>query len=153
MMRFVMKLMVLTATFSVFAGLAFADSVNQENGLALKGYDPVSYFTDSKPVLGKAEFTAIHDGATYRFTDAKHRDMFVADPVHYAPQYGGFCAFGVSQGHKADITPAAFTIVQDKLYLNYNADVMAIWRKDIPGFIAKAAASWAEVSKQTEVAH
>jgi YHS domain-containing protein len=114
-------------------------------GLALKGYDPVAYFTDGKPVQGKAEFTARHDGATYRFATAANRDRFAADPAKYAPQYGGYCAFGMAGGYKAPIEPDAWTVVDGKLYLNYNQSVRSRWSTDVPGYVRKADANWPTV--------
>lgn len=74
--------------------------------------------------------------------------MFASDPTHYAPQFGGYCAFGTAKGHKAATEPQAFTVVDGKLYLNYNDDVLNSWRKDIPGYIAKANANWGTVKTQ-----
>lgn len=115
------------------------------SGLALKGYDPVAYFTEEKPVAGKAQFTARHEGALYRFASAANRDAFAAAPQKYAPQYGGYCAFGVASGYKAPIEPDAWTVVDGKLYLNYNRAVRSRWSSDIPGFVAKADANWPTV--------
>lgn len=112
------------------------------SGLAIYGYDPVAYFTEGKPVEGRAEFTAVHDGATWRFASAAHRDRFIADPAAYAPQYGGCCAFGVAGDYKVKVDPAAWRIVDGKLYLNYDTRVQRRWVADIPGYIAKAAANW-----------
>lgn len=113
-----------------------------EHGLAIYGYDPVAYFTEGKPVEGRAEFTARHDGATWRFASAAHRDRFVADPGAYVPQYGGFCAFGVAGNYKVKVDPAAWRIVDGKLCLNYDTRVQRRWVADIPGYIAKAGANW-----------
>jgi YHS domain-containing protein len=130
--------------------LALACAVHAQNNvdasdLALKGYDPVAYFTEGKPVRGKPEYTAAHDGATYQFTSAASRDAFLAAPAKYAPQYGGYCAFGMASGYKAPIEPDAWTIVDGKLYLNYNQSVRTRWSADIPGFIRKADANWPSV--------
>jgi YHS domain-containing protein len=130
--------------------LALALGVQAQNnvdpsGLALKGYDPVAYFADGKPVRGKPEFTASHEGATYRFASAASRDAFRAAPAKYAPQYGGYCAFGMASGYKAPIEPEAWTIVEGRLYLNYNLPVRSRWSADIPGFIRKADANWPTV--------
>lgn len=111
-------------------------------GLALHGYDPVAYFTVSKPVRGKAEHTATHAGATYRFASASSRDAFTANPDSYAPQFGGYCAMGVALNKKLDVDPAAWRIVDGKLYLNLNKKVQREWTQDIPGNIAKAVRNW-----------
>lgn len=127
---------------------ASADEVFATNGVAINGYDPVAYFTDHKPVKGSQKYTAAYEGATFYFASADHRDMFASDPTHYAPQFGGYCAFGTAEGHKAPTQPQAFTVVDGKLYLNYNDEVLNSWRKDIPGYIAKANANWGTVKTQ-----
>ena len=136
----------------LLAGAAQAGAVNAENGVAIKGYDPVAYFTEHQAVKGSAAFQAGYEGVTYWFASAKDRALFEKQPAHYVPRYDGFCAFGASQGHKADIDPTAFTIVGDQLYLNYSHDVQTQWKKDIPGYITKADQNWPELSKSTEVA-
>lgn len=123
----------------------------EEDNLALRGYDPVAYFNDRKPVKGSAGFQADYKGSTFRFASQANRDAFIADPVRYAPQYGGFCAFGLAGGYKAATDPAAFTIVDGKLYLNYNRAIQQQWSKDIPGFIAKGDRNWPAVSRHTKV--
>lgn len=132
-------------------GVAQAGTVNQDHGVAIKGYDPVAYFTDNKPVKGSKAHSFVYEGVTYEFASAAHRKLFVADPEKYAPQFGGFCAYGTATGHKATIDPAAFTIVDGKLYLNYSTKVRDKWQQDEPGYIHKADEAWPTVSQQTEV--
>jgi hypothetical protein len=140
------------AALAVLAGApALAGSVNEVNGLAIKGYDPVAYFTEGRAMDGSPAYTATHEGTTFEFASAANRDLFLADPARYAPQYGGFCAFGTSRGYKADIDPRAFTIVGDRLYLNYNLEVREEWSRDVPGHIAKADTNWPTVRETTEV--
>ena len=110
--------------------------------LALRGYDPVSYFTDGAPTPGEIDITAEHNGATYRFASAEHKAMFEADPAKYAPQYGGYCAFGLAQGYKFDGDPQVWKIVEDKLYLNLSPKVSTIWHENVPGNIENADAKW-----------
>ncbi|WP_147124420.1 YHS domain-containing (seleno)protein [Shimia ponticola] len=119
--------------------------VYSEDGVAINGYDPVAYFTEGKPVEGSGDFTAVHDGATFRFASAENRDLFAADPVAYAPQYGGYCAYAVSRGYTATTSPNAWTVHDGKLYLNFNRTVRALWSRDIPGNIEKGDANWPEV--------
>ncbi|MBH0239510.1 YHS domain-containing (seleno)protein [Methylobrevis albus] len=133
------------------SGAAHAGEINEIDGVAIKGYDPVAYFEDAAPVAGRADITAEHAGATFRFADTGNRDAFLADPARYAPQYGGFCAYGTARGYKAGIDPAAFTIVDGKLYLNYDTGVQATWAKDVPGYIARADGNWPEVKLTTKV--
>ena len=109
---------------------------------ALRGTDPVAYFTDGRPVEGSRRFTHEWQGATWRFASAQNRDSFAADPERYAPQYGGYCAWAVSQGYTASTDPEAWRIVDGKLYLNYSKSVQRRWEKDIPGNIAKADRNW-----------
>jgi YHS domain-containing protein len=132
-------------------GVAQAGAVNEDHGVAIKGYDPVAYFTDNKPVKGSKAHSFVYEGVTYEFASAAHRKLFVADPEKYTPQFGGFCAYGTATGHKAVIDPAAFTIVDGKLYLNYNTKVRDVWQKDEPGYINKAKEAWPTVSQQTDV--
>lgn len=119
-----------------------AQEVNIVDGYALHGYDPVAYFTIGAPTPGKSEFVAEHDGATYRFSSAENRDLFIGDPEKYAPQYGGFCAFGTAMGRKFDGDPLAWRIVDGKLYLNLNKQVQERWITDIPGFVRSADHNW-----------
>jgi YHS domain-containing protein len=136
-----------------FAGAAQAGAVNQDRGIALKGYDPVAYFTDHKPVKGSARHVFAYDGGTYEFASAMHQKLFAAAPEKYLPQFDGYCAYGVAAGHKADIDPTAFSIVDGKLYLNYNTKVRSLWRQDIPGNLEKAEDAWPIVAQQTEIVH
>jgi hypothetical protein len=136
----------------LFAAVAHAPAnageINAANGVAISGYDPVAYFREGKPVKGAAQFAHRHKDATFHFASAANRDSFAASPEKYAPQYGGFCAYGTSRGYKAPIDPAAFTVVKGKLYLNYSVDVQQTWRKDIPGYVAKADGHWPTVRTQ-----
>ena len=115
------------------------------SNVAVGGHDPVAYFTDGKPVEGSSEFTTEYKGATFRFATRENLEQFEADPDRYAPQYGGYCAWAVSQGYTAPIDPAAWKIVDGKLYLNYNDDIQQKWEQDIPGFIESANANWPSV--------
>ena len=112
---------------------------------AVGGYDPVAYFTDGKPVAGKSGITHQWKGATWRFANEKNRGLFKASPEKYAPQYGGYCAWAVSQGYTAKGDPKYWKVVGGKLYLNYDASVQQNWEKDIPGHIASANRNWPKV--------
>lgn len=135
----------------VFATPAFAGEYFERDGVAIYGYDPIAYFAEMKPVKGSAEFRAEYQGSTFHFSSATNRDRFTADPDKFAPQYGGYCAFGLAKGYKAVIDPAAFTVVGDKLYLNYSDTVRSKWVLDIPGYIRKANENWPDVRKLTKV--
>lgn len=130
----------LTAAFGM-AMLALLPRLSAQE-VAISGYDPVAYFTDGAAVEGSADFTATHDGKVYRFASAQHRDAFAADPERYAPQYGGYCAFAVANGALAPVDPQAFTVVDDKLYLNLSQSIRTQWSRDIPGNIARGDANW-----------
>ena len=114
-------------------------------GAAIDGTDPVAYFTEGKPVEGSSEFTHEWNGAKWRFASAANRDAFIADPAKYAPQYGGYCAWAVSQGYTAPTDPEAWKIVDGKLYLNYNKSVQAQWEGDVEGNIRAADNNWPKV--------
>ena len=112
---------------------------------AIKGYDVVAYFTEGKAVKGTKQFTYEWKGATWFFASAENLAAFMDKPEQYAPQYGGYCAWAVSQGDTADIDPEAWKIVDGKLYLNYDADIQTKWSADIPGNIQKADANWPQL--------
>jgi hypothetical protein len=116
-------------------------------GVAIKGYDPVAYFTDGKPVEGVKTFEFVWLDAKWRFASAEHRDAFKAAPEKYAPQYGGYCAWAVSQGYTANIDPDAWAVVDGKLYLNYSMEVQQKWKLDIPGFIKSADKNWPKLKE------
>lgn len=116
--------------------------------VAVQGYDPVVYFKDGQPGKGSKEFTAQYKGAIFRFVSADNRDVFLGDPEKYAPQYGGYCAWAVSQGYHAKGDARFWKIVDGKLYLNYSASVQRKWEGDIPGFIAKADETWPDLNRQ-----
>ena len=135
----------------LFAVPAFAGEFFEENGVAIGGYDPVAYFAEMKPVKGSPEFHAEYQGSTFHFSTAANRDTFTANPNKFAPQYGGYCAYGTAKGYKAAIDPAAFTVVGDKLYLNYSERVRSKWKLDIPGYIRTANANWPDVKRLAKV--
>ena len=117
-------------------------------GLGAKGYDVVAYFTDGKPVVGSDRYTAEFGGVKWQFASAEHRDTFAAEPARYAPQYGGFCSWGVSQGKLFDVDPVnGWKIVDGKLYLNFNADINGTFGRDAKGFIAKAERNWPALNR------
>lgn len=112
------------------------------SGLALQGYDAVSYFTDNAATEGSADITSTSGGATYRFASAEHKQMFDADPAKYTPQFGGYCAYAVSRGDTASIDPEAFQIVDGRLLLQYSKSILATFNKDTSANLSKADANW-----------
>ena len=135
------------AALPVFAA-SKSDSINKDgSGVAIKGYDQVAYFTQSKPVKGSPAFASQWKNATWWFASTEDRGEFARNPEKYAPQYGGYCAYGVSQGHTAPIDPEAWTIVEGKLYLNYNKAVKKTWSEAIPKYIEEANRNWPGLHK------
>ncbi|MGC2061696.1 MAG: YHS domain-containing (seleno)protein [Thermodesulfovibrionales bacterium] len=121
----------------------FIPAINATSeGVAIKGYDPVAYFTDGRPIKGKPEFKYAWNTAEWRFSSSGHLEMFMQDPEKYAPRYGGYCAYAVGQGKTADIDPDAWTISEGKLYLNLDMDVQRLWGKDMQMYIRKADENW-----------
>ena len=135
------------AAFAALPSAVFAamPPVYAEDGIAIDGTDPVAHFTDSAPVKGSSDFSHTYNGATWHFASAANRDTFAADLARYAPQYGGYCAYAVSEGYTASTTPKAWKIVDGKLYLNYSKRVQRRWEKDIPTRITNANANWPKV--------
>jgi YHS domain-containing protein len=133
----------------LFSVNIFAQTIayNSTNGTAIKGYDAVAYFSEQKATEGKIEFAYEWSGSKWLFSSQANLDAFKADPHKYAPQYGGFCAYGVSENHKSPTDPNAWTIVDGKLYLNYSLKVKELWSKDIPARILKANQLWPSLNQ------
>lgn len=131
-----------TAPFLVRRADAQTEKVYANGGVAVDGSDVVAYFTEGRPVSGSADFTHDWRGVTWRFASAANRDAFAADPARYAPQYGGYCAWAVSEGYTASTVPEAWKIVDGKLYLNYSRRIQRRWERDIPGRIAAGDKNW-----------
>jgi YHS domain-containing protein len=122
------------------------------NGIALQGYDPVSYFTPGGPKLGTSNFINVNEGTTYRFANADNRDAFKKNPENYKPAFGGFCAMGVVFGKKLDVNPQLWRVVDGKLYLNVHKEAQARWLEDVPGNINKANLNWLNIRDLTPAA-
>jgi hypothetical protein len=140
-----LRLLLLTLSLLALLSPTFAraaDEVFVTAEGAIRGYDPVAYHTKGKPVRGLATITTQWNGASWRFATIANRDRFAADPERYAPRYGGYCAYGTSQGYKVATDPAAFSIVDGRLYLNYSKPVQFTWNLDRPGYITKANGNW-----------
>ena len=122
--------------------------------LALKGYDPVSYFGTPRPSKGSKDITADHDGVVYRFASAANRDRFLADPARYEPAYGGWCATAMAEGKKVEVNPRNYRVTGGRLFLFYKDpihDAQDDWKKDEAGLRAKADAAWAKISGERAV--
>ena len=146
--------MMKTLTLTVFGALSFVAAILPArardadiytglfSSLAVGGYDAVAYFKENRPVKGRPEFTTDYKGAKWQFASAENLTAFKANPVAYAPQYGGYCSWAVSQGYTASGDPLVWKIVNNRLFLNYDQSVQATWEKDIPGNISKADKNW-----------
>ncbi len=116
-----------------------------KQGVAVAGYDPVSYFTDAGPQRGDPQITASHLGATYWFRSAANRDRFVREPAKFAPQYGGYCGYGASRGYLASVDPEAFTIMNGRLILQNSKSVLALWKTEPEARLKLADENWPEI--------
>ena len=144
--KFAPAVFALFCVTSAFAGKV--DPIYKDgSGLVIRGYDPVAYFTEQKPVKGSGQFRYSWMGATWLFTSAVNRDQFAFNPTQYAPQYGGYCSYAVSKGRTTSIDPEAWRIVDGKLYLNYSRAVQQTWATDVPGNIQKADQNWPALHK------
>jgi len=112
---------------------------------AIKGYDTVAYFTEGKAVKGNKDFSTEYLQAKWLFSSQENLDLFVANPEKYAPQYGGYCAYAVSQNTTASIKPELFTIHDGKLYLNYNKKINDDWLANKEQYINEADKNWPNV--------
>ena len=143
------SLIVATAVLAALPGWAVAgssaaavDAVNTADGIALKGYDPVAYFTDGHPTKGEDQYSFQWKGVRYRFASAESLQRFKADPEKYLPQYGGYCAYAMSLDRIADIDPYRWAIVGGKLYLNNGFIAQDLWSLNKSGNIASADRNW-----------
>ena len=109
---------------------------------AIKGFDTVAYFTQGKAIAGNEEYSTKYKKATWLFSNKENLDLFIENPEKYAPQYGGYCAYAVSQNSTASIKPELFTIHEDKLYLNYSESINAKWRADKARYVVQANENW-----------
>ncbi|HRH59425.1 MAG TPA: YHS domain-containing (seleno)protein [Chitinophagaceae bacterium] len=139
---------ILVAAVAMFAftfSFAQKSPVYKTDEYAINGYDAVAYFTDGKAVKGTKNFLYQWHDAYWLFSSKAHLDSFSRNPEKYAPQFGGYCAYGVSEGHKAPTQPDAWTIVDGKLYLNYNTDVRELWKKNKEQRIIDAEKNWTDL--------
>ncbi|RKF14310.1 YHS domain-containing protein [Alginatibacterium sediminis] len=142
-MKTLLSLLLLGLSFTVNAGDQI--STSWRNNLAVSGYDSVSYHSENQAIKGQKEFEYEWQGAVWRFSSASNLDLFKQDPERYAPQYGGYCAWAVSENKLASSDPEQFTIIGDKLYLNYNAKIQQKWLKDRDNLISVADQKWPNV--------
>lgn len=145
----VLALGVVMSTGASLIRVSDADPVTQfatdGEGVAVGGYDVVAYFAEERAVSGKPWITTRWKGAVWRFADETNRRAFLIDPGAYAPRFGGFCAWAVSEGFIAVADPERFDILDGRLYLNLDAKTQAAWRADPEGRIAEAERKWPTV--------
>lgn len=139
--------MVVAAGLWADAALAVSKTGGEYNtlyaGLGAKGYDPVAYHTTGKATPGSDKITQDWKGVTWRFASEDNKKLFVGSPEKYAPQYGGFCSWGVAQGRLFDVDPVnGWKIVDGKLYMNFNADILKLFEADTSNLLKKAATNW-----------
>ena len=136
------------AAYMTLPARAAQSDIFANDGVAINGYDPVAYFTEMKPVEGDSAHSTMWKGAEWRFASAENKATFEAAPDQYAPQFGGYCAYAVSQGYTAPTVPEAWTVHDGKLYLNFSLRARDLWSKDIPGNIKAGEANWPAVLTQ-----
>ena len=140
-----------TALLLFLSGCTSLDKhpVYAEEGVAINGYDPVAYFVENAPVKGEPQFTTEHEQVMWRFSSAENQAKFEHEPMRYLPRYGGYCAYAMSHGFVVDTVPEAFSVINDKLYLNYSLGVRENWLEDTKGYIEEADRQWRKkLSKQ-----
>jgi YHS domain-containing protein len=142
---------VVSMTFGQASDAIRKKNFNISDGVAISGYDPVAYFTQSKAVKGDSKITAVQGGVIYRFATEADKETFQKNPSGYEPQYGGWCAYAMGNtGEKVEVDPATFKIMGGKLYLFYNKffnNTLKSWNKDEAGLKAKADRNWTNIFK------
>ncbi|MEJ7644793.1 MAG: YHS domain-containing (seleno)protein [Chryseolinea sp.] len=151
----ILRILIFAFIPAVLAGELFAqvknEHLNLKDGLAIEGYDPVAYFVTGKAIDGKNNLSAKVDQITYRFSSAANRELFLKDPQKYQPQYGGWCAYAMGDnGDKVEVDPETFKIIDNKLYLFYNAyfnNTLKKWNADEGNLKKNADLNWKKTIK------
>lgn len=147
-MKTKISLFVILILFSLTCCLAQESEIFAPDNKAIRGYDPVAYFTKGEPTKGLEAYQLKYGGADWYFSSKENLALFKANPSKYMPQYGGYCAFGLAGGYKATTSPTAWTIVDGNLYLNYNQKVQKDWSADRAEMIKKADKNWPTVKSK-----
>lgn len=156
-MKYIFAVLSFLSTLSAFAGTAAINTFGKggsffsdppRTDVAIKGYDTVAYFKENKPVKGSDQFVTTWKGAKWMFASKENLEAFTKEPDKFAPQYGGYCAYGVTQGYLVKIEPEEFKVIDGKLYLNYDADVSKKWIKDTTGYIKAADKKFPDLLKE-----
>jgi len=137
--------LMMAISINVQAGDSHPVYKSKRSDVAIKGYDPVAYFTENKAVKGDKAISYEWHDATWQFSSQKHLELFKENPEKYSPQFGGWCAYAMSAGRTVKIDPEAFEVYNDKLYLNYSKSVQGHWQKDRDLFIEEATGHYPNV--------
>jgi hypothetical protein len=144
-----LKSLALITLISLPVAGAIAGDFAEENGVALKRFDPVAYFVrDHQPALGVRELSTVYKDSKFYFLTKSDMEAFIANPEHYAPQFGGYCAYNAALGSKVAGSPRIFAVVDDKLYLFSSFTAMKDWKKDVGGNLARATEAWPTVTQR-----
>jgi YHS domain-containing protein len=141
---------ILLLLFPLITGVVRAQTseIYAPGGKAISGYDPVAFFVASGPVKGVDSLAYNWKGSVWLFANRQDLRSFSANPEKYAPQYGGYCAYGAAQGHKASSEIDTWTVVNGKLYFNYNAKIKGLWVKDQQEMIRTADKQWPAIKNK-----
>ncbi|MHA7100250.1 YHS domain-containing (seleno)protein [Roseivirga pacifica] len=124
---------------------------NLKRGIAIQGYDPVSYFEKGEAEKGLESIQYKYNGATYLFASSAHKQAFEANPAQYEPTYGGYCAYAMADGNKVKIDPKTFKLLDGKLYLFYNfrgTNTLTLWNDEEASLLPKADKAWKKIINQ-----
>ena len=145
-----MKNIIITLCLFLTSGIVNAQKsqIFAPAGKAIKGYDAVAFFKQLKPVMGADSLSYSYKGVNWLFSSAENLTLFKANPEKYEPQFGGYCAYGIADGHKAPTQTETWAIIDDKLYFNYNLKVKEMWNKNQKNFIEKANQIWSEIKEK-----
>jgi hypothetical protein len=128
-----------------FLLISYATPLAKSYRVAIQGYDPVAYFTENRAIKGINDYAYIWNEAEWHFSNPENRDLFAQNPERYAPQFGGHCANGISKGKLVAADPEQWTIVDGKLYMNYNRQARDAWRESKTTMIEEAEKNWAKM--------
>ena len=141
---------VLLLMFAFSAALSSQTVLSDRNGVAVKGYDVVAYFTEEKPVKGSAKISAEHEDVLYYFSTEEHRQLFLESPEKYLPEYGGYCAYAVAKGSTAGIQPHLWTVHDNRLFLNFSNSTQRTFTANLRDYIDRADKNWAGIKTMLE---
>ena len=147
-MRYLVMVLSLALGLTSLNAQSQNEHLNLKKGLAIQGYDPVSYFKSNKAIEGIKEIQVKHNGATFYFSSNENRNLFIKSPDKYSPEYGGYCAYAMADGDKVKIDPKTFKLIDNKLYLFYNfrgTNTLELWNDDESKLLPKADSEWSKI--------